>query len=264
MEKYPSVSCSVDSKYRSQDDLFIMRFTVRHLFFIDRIIHKYKPVSTNFDEWYGALDDIRKRLKERYSYLRNFKEDENLELITKELIYEPDDIPEKEWNRITDIYDKNMPMDDFVDIHNVVDVEPYYELVDIRDNEQTFIEEAVAKIKTKFDTENIKHELAYKEGVLVIDGVSQKIVELGTNEERVLRSAIKAQGKEITALRIMTRENRKVDYVFSKEEKQRKTKQYNDATLNINRKAKRLFDINFDLLVWENKSVKLNDKFEIK
>ena len=264
MEKYPSVSCSVDSKYRTQDDLFIMRFTVRHLFFIDRIIHKYKPVSTNLNEWYDTLDDTRKRLKERYSYLRNFKEEENLELITKELIYEPDDISEKEWSRIADIYDKNMPIEDFTDIHNVVDVEPYYELVDIRDNEQAFIEKIVAGIKTVFDEKDKKYALKYKDGVLTIEDISKEIVKPKTNEKTVLENAIRAKGKPVTASKIMNRIDPNADFTLSGDQKSQKIKQYNDATLNINRKVKRLFDIDFDLLILKNKSVKLNDKFEIK
>ena len=103
----------------------------------------------------------------------------------------------------------------------------------------------------------------FANGFITLNGRIEKLVDSDTIQGVILEMAIKRNGKIVKDFEMQERfeKNKKIMY---DELKFNPSKTYSAAVKEINRKAREALLIDFDLLIYEKKTVRLNDCVVVK
>lgn len=238
---------------RPNDDLFMMRFTLRHIFFIIKEIHKSFEKSTNKEIWFGDAENILDLLKQRAYYLRGFVKDPMLVELEKALpIWDIEKLSDEEWNKIVKLFNKNMPIEDDIDI------EPHHTLIDVKESEYKLIKGIIDKIEIIEG----KDELRFKDWTIMFRGKSMKITNPFTIYNVVLKMVIEKKGSIVRAESVeIELEYRNI--IEPNDDAFDQCESLNYAKRNINKKMREYFGIKYDFVEYSNKTVKLNKRVKV-
>ena len=238
---------------RPTDNLFAMRFTLRHIFFIIEEIHKKYEKSTNKEIWFDDVKNSLSLLKHNAYYLRGFVKDPKLVELEKALsVWSPEKLSDREWDKIVKLFNKNMPIEDDIDI------EPHYTLIEIKESEHKLIKDIIDKIEI-IEGED---ELRLKDGVISFKGKSVKITNPLTIYNIVLKMVIEKKGGIVRAESVEAElEYRGV--IEPDDDDFDQCESLNYAKRNINKKMRENFGIKYDFVEYSNKTVKLNKRVKV-
>lgn len=237
---------------RRVDDLFIMRFTLAHIILLMDTLSKFKDVLPSNDPVLDYVLTIFEVLKHRILYFECFVKDSDIKEIIKKLGSIDYRNLCKNWNTLKEDISLYLP------IHSEDGIEPCGQLLDMRDSEETLIEDVVRSLNIP----KKKNQLRFNNGVIVLNGISNQIVDLDTIQGTILKMAIKNKGKPVKSCDIeeQLEKNEKINYDFNHFDP---AKSLSAATKEINLKAHELFSIDFNLLIYKKKTVRLSDYIDI-
>ena len=246
-------SLSSDSQ-RPDNDLFILRYTVRHLIFTLDAIRKHKAKSVELkDGWYEEMTNFASILHDRAFYLQSFVKDQFLrDTIRKLDLLSVEKMSDDDWSTLRKNFSlKSAPEDDW-------EIEPYWNLADTRDTEYRFLKNLSEKAKTSDE----KIAFSYKNGTIIFNGSKKRIIKLETKEDFLLSAVMKKRGKLIPPDILMEMISPS-DY-SNKAIRKKNIKSYRNSVASINEKVKKEFGTHIDLLSYKKSGLSLNNSVIVK
>ena len=246
-------SLSSDSQ-RPDNDLFILRYTVRHLIFALDAIRKNKAKSVELEDgWYEEMANYTHTLHDRAFYLQSFVKDQFLrDTIRKLDLLSVEKMSDDDWSTLRKNFSlKSAPEDDW-------EIEPYWNLADTRDTEYRFLKNLSEKAKAPDE----KNAFSYENGIIIFNGDKKKIIKSGTKEHALLNAVMKKKGKLIPAdvlLDMIDPSNNDDKTIRAKY-----IKGYRNSVASINEKVKKEFGTHIDLLSYKKSGLSLNNSVIIK
>lgn len=250
---YDGIYFGSNSNQRHVDDLFVMRFTLEHIVLIMDTIYQYREVLQSNDPKLKSLFLLIDTFRQRVVYLEDFTKDSDIKMALKKLGAIDYKALCENWLTIKEEVSHYLPF------HSEDGIDPFGLLFDMRDNERSVISEIIKSINLP----KKKSRLLFANGFITLNGRIEKLVDSDTIQGVILEMAIKRNGKIVKDFEMQERFEKNTKIMYD-ELKFNPSKTYSAAVKEINRKARDTLLIDFDLLIYEKKTVRLNDCVVVK
>lgn len=253
MSVFDTMYLGNNDEQRRMDDLFILRYTIRHIIQIADFLYNYKEVLKSNDPGMLGLFFFLEMFNKRIQYLDSFVNDDEIKEAIKILGPIKYDELVKDWDK------KKKKLEQYLPFNCEDGITPCSMLFEVKDNEESVIHEFMKTIHIP----NKKNQLLFVGEYITLNGRTGKLADPDTIQGIILKMAIKKNGKPVKGSDIEDRigKNTKIVYDMNKFNQ---SKVYSAAVGEINRKARDTLLINFDLLIYEKKTVRLNDCVVVK
>ena len=253
MSVFDTMYLGNNDEQRRMDDLFILRYTVRHIIQIADFLYSYKEVLKSNDSGMLGLFFFLEMFNKRIQYLESFVNDDEIKEAIKILGPIKYDELVKDWDK------KKKKLEQYLSFNCEDGITPCGMLFEVKDNEESVIHEFMGTIHIP----NKKNQLLFVGEYITLNGRTEKLANSDTIQGVILKMAIKRNGKVVKDFEMQEQFEKNTKIMYD-ELKFNPSKTYSAAVGEINRKARDTLLIDFDLLIYEKKTVRLNDCVVVK
>ena len=254
MSVFDTMYLGNNDEQRRMDDLFILRYTIKHIIRIADFLYGYKEVLKSNDSGMLGLFFFLKIFDERIQYLRGFANDGEIEEALTMLGPIRYDELVKDWDE-----KKKKKLEQCLPFNCEDGISPCGMLFETKDNEEMIIHEFMKTIHIP----KKKNQLRYADGKITLNGITGEIANPDTIQGVILKLAIEKNGKIVKDFEMQEQFDNNKKITFD-DLKFNPSKTYSAAVKEINRKVRETFLINFDLLIYEKKTIWLNENITVK